>query len=68
MVNDVVEERGGTEAYTGDVSAVAGAAAGNVIVPHRHKKQQTLSLSGSTKKVMEQNKNKQTKSTKLVKV
>ena len=51
MVNDVVKAWGGTEASTGDVAAVSGAAAGNVSVPLRPKKQQTLSLSGSTKKV-----------------
>ena len=56
MVNDVVEARGGTEASTGDVAAVTGAAAGNVSLPPRPKKQQTLSLSGSTKKVMAQKK------------
>ena len=47
---------GGTEAYTGDVAAVAGEASGNVSVPPRPKKKQTLSLSGSTKKVMAQKK------------
>ena len=68
MVNDVVEARGGTEASTGDVATVAGAATGNVSVPSRPKKQQTLSLSGSTKKVTAQKKNKQTKSAKPVQV
>ena len=59
MVNDVVEARGGTEASTGDVATVVGAAAGNVSVPPRPKKQQTLSLSVSTKKITAQ-KEKQT--------
>ena len=56
MVNYVVEARGVTEASTWDVSAVAGAAAGNVSVPTRPKKHQTLSLSVSTKKVTAQKK------------
>ena len=60
IVSDVVEARGGTEVSTGDVDTVTGAAAGNVGVPPRPKKQQTLSLSGNTKKVTAQNK-KQTK-------
>ena len=47
---------GGEEASNGNVAAVAGAGAGNVSVPPRPKKQQTLSLSGSTKKVTEQKK------------
>ena len=48
MVNDVVEARGGTEASTGDVDTVTGAAAGNVGVPPRPKKQQTLSQNTQT--------------------